>query len=135
MTRLSASKEDYLKAIHSLDPCGAGVRVTDIAEALSVTKASVSRAVTGLEEQGLAERFGKHRIGLTEEGRKYARLVKSRYETIRLYMVEVLHIHSKIAAKEACKLEHVLDDTSLHAMQLQLDESTDWKELAELAYA
>lgn len=135
MLRLSASREDYLKAIHSLDPMGAGVRVTDIAGSLAVTKANASRMVTKLEEQGLATRFSKQRVGLTEEGKSRARAAKSRYETIRLFLIEVLHMHGRAAAKEACKLEHVLDDASLAAMEYKLEESTDWKELAELAFA
>lgn len=135
MFRLSASMEDYLKTIHNLDPCGAGVRVTDIAESLGVTKASASRAVAGLVEAGYAERFGNRRVELTEAGRREARAVKSRYEVIRLFFVEVLHLHSKVAKREACKLEHTLSEASLYAMERMLDQTTDWKELAALAMA
>lgn len=135
MFRMTATREDYLKAIHTLDPVGAGTRVVDIAQALSITKASVSRMVGQLEKEGLVERFGKQRVGLTKAGRQQAREVKSRYEVARLYFLEVLGVDYKTAAEEACKLEHVLSDTSLAAMKTAVAQSDDWSELAQLVSA
>lgn len=125
MFRITASREDYLKAIHALDPVDAGTRVVDIAAALSVTKPSVSRMVGQLEKEGFVERFGKNRIGLTDVGRKQAREVKSRYEVIRLYFVEILQVGGKTAAEEACRLEHILGDKSLDAMKDAVGNSGD----------
>lgn len=130
---LTASKENYVKAIYKLDCYEAGVRITDIAEAMCVTKASTCRAVAQLEKLGLAERFGKHRVGLTEKGKQVAVTIENRFETIRLFLVEVLCLDGKIAAKEACKLEHMLSDSTLFAMSYRMYQDSDWPELAKLA--
>lgn len=135
MFRITASREDYLKTIDTLDPAGAGTRVVDIACALSVTKASVSRMVSQLEKEGFVERFGKSRVGLTKAGHRQARAVKSRYEVIRLYFIEILGLDAKTAAKEACALEHVLGDASLAALRSAVENSGDWAELARLVPA
>lgn len=132
MFRITASRENYLKAIYSLDPMGAGTRVADIASALSVSKASVSRMVSRLEKEGFAERFGKNRIGLTEEGRRRAREVKSHYEVIRLYLVEILRVDYKTANGDACALEHVLSGPTLAAMRQAVANSDDWATLAQM---
>lgn len=135
MFRITASREDYLKAIYTLDAMGAGTRVVDIAQALNVSKASVSRMVGLLEKEGFVERFGKSRVGLTEAGRRKAREVKSRYEVIRLYFVEILGVGGKTATDEACRLEHTLSDVSLAAMKHAVDANDDWAELAKLVSA
>lgn len=135
MFRLSASREDYLKTVYRLDAGGTGTRVKDVALALGVTMASTSRALKELEQNGFLYRVDKHLLALTDTGRRAARELKSRYEIIRLFFIEVLHVHCKTAAEEACKLEHTLSDTSVLAMQLLLDEKTDWAELADLVSA
>ena len=49
----SASSQDYLEAILALSPqAHVGVRSVDIAEALGVSRASVSRAMGVLREAG-----------------------------------------------------------------------------------
>ena len=52
MFRITASEEDYLRAIYTLDPMGAGVRMEDIAKALSVSKSTAQRIVERLEKSG-----------------------------------------------------------------------------------
>lgn len=135
MFRISVPEEDYLKAIYTLDPMGAGARIADIAKALAVTRAGALRAVAQLERKGLAERFGKGRAGLTEAGRRQARNVRSRYEVIRLYYVEILQVDFRTAAREATRLEHILSDASFAVMKTAVETNDDWGELAQLVCA
>lgn len=135
MFRITAPEEEYLKAIYTLDPLGAGTRVGEIAKALAVSRAGASRAMGRLEKAGLVERFGKSRIGLTDAGRRRAREVKSRYEIIRLYFVEILRVDFRTAAQEARRLEQALSEASLAAMADAVANSDDWGELAQLLSA
>lgn len=135
MFHLIPSQDECLKTLYTMDPCGAGLRVQDIVEALEVPAWGARCTLAQLHKQGLTESFGKSRLALTEAGVRRAREIKSRYEIIRLFLVEVLHIHCKIAATEAHKLDHSLNDTSVYAMQKLLEESTDWAMLAQLAPA
>lgn len=123
MLRISESKENYLKTIYALDPCGAGARVTDIAEALSVTKASASRAVSELEKDGYVDRSNKREVILSEKGLQKAREINNRYEIIRLFLLEILHINGKTSTQEACKLEHIVSDATLDAMRHFLEDA------------
>lgn len=135
MFRLSASKEECLRVIYTLDPMGAGTRPEDIAMVLNAPKASVNHTLNQLEQAGLVERFGKGRAALTAAGHQQASEVKSRYETIRLYFLENLQVDHKTAAAEARKLEHSLSDESLAAMRHAVAQNDDWAELAELLTA
>lgn len=61
--------------------------------------------------------------------------MRSNYEIIRLYFLEILQVDYKTAAKEARQLEHTLSDTSLAAMRYAVEHNDDWDELARLVSA
>jgi Mn-dependent DtxR family transcriptional regulator len=57
MDKLSVTLENYLEAIFELSgrEGGAGARLTDIAERLSVTKATANAAMASLAEKGMVK--------------------------------------------------------------------------------
>ena len=78
------SVEDYIEEIYvNYRKGNEGVRITDLAEAMSVTKASATDAVKKMKERGLVkhERYG--RIYITEEGLETAKRVYDRHVTDR----------------------------------------------------
>lgn len=105
---LSAAMQDYLEEILNLSLQMETVRVTDIAERLSLTKASVSQALAQLREQGLInqDRYGP--VELTERGRHYGQVVKRRHVVLRSFLTEVLGVDQKTAEKDACQMEHAV---------------------------
>lgn len=105
---LSAAMQDYLEEILNLSGRLETVRVTDIAERLNLTKASVSQALNQLREQGLInqDRYGP--VELTERGRYYGMVVKRRHEVLRSFLTEVLGVDHKTAEKDACRMEHAV---------------------------
>lgn len=106
----TASQEDYLEALHVLaDGCGA-VRSVDVAHRLGVSRASVSKALHGLRESGfvLQERYGT--VRLTDEGRRRASEVRSCHTMIRRFLIEILGLPEAIADRDACRMEHGLDE-------------------------
>ncbi len=117
MLGLTPSKENYLKTISALTRGCENTCVTDIAAQMQITKASVSRTVTELEALGLVRRFKGRRVGLTEEGKRQAGVVLSRFDVISAFFCRVLNISKETSVQEACKLEHLLSDASLEAMQ------------------
>ena len=56
-------------------------------------------------------------IKLTAKGKKTAKFICSKHQTIKQLFVEVLHIDEKIADKDACLIEHVISDESIKAMR------------------
>lgn len=115
-TRQTASMEDYLETIALLSEGNKAVKVTEISNALGVTKPSVTSALTRLSESGLVthERYGS--VELTPEGERIARDVYWRHETLRHFLVDILNVDPEIAAEDACKMEHSLSPTSLERL-------------------
>ena len=116
MNHLTPSKEHYIKAIHALSAREGSTRISDIADALSVSKASVCAAVDALQALRLIERDSEHRVLLTKEGRQKAVLLTDRFVLIRRFLVKVLHVRPKTAKEDACALEHVVSDETLLSM-------------------
>ena len=112
-TQQTASMEDYLEAIVMLSEGGKVVKVTEISNALGVKKPSVTSALTRLSELGLVthERYGS--VELTTEGERIAQDVYWRHKILRLFLVDILNVDPVVAEGDACRMEHVLSQTSL----------------------
>jgi len=120
MTKLSFTMENYLEAIYELSGDGTGVRVSDIAGRLGVTKASTNSAITTLSEMGLVANEKYKEIFLTPAGRELAELTANKHHVIEKFLLEVLHVKPSIAAEDACAIEHVISNDSIAAMQKYL---------------
>ncbi len=111
---LTSSMEDYLEVVLNLSEKVDVVRITDIANELNITKASVTQAIGTLKKMGLIiqDRYGP--VYLSSTGKEHAAKVRYRHRTLRTFLVEVLGVSYKIAEKDACLMEHVL---SPHTME------------------
>ena len=112
----SASMEDYLEAIALLSERDNEVRVTEISRTLGVKKPSVTSALTKLAQGGLIkhERYGQAK--LTTRGEKIAQDVFHRHETLRHFLTEILKVDPKVAANDACKMEHAVSPVTLEKL-------------------
>lgn len=117
MGKLSFTMENYLEAIYELSPDGSGVRVSDIAERLGVTKASTNSAICNLADKGLIIYEKYKEIYLTKEGLELAKSTSSKHYVIRKFFTEILDIDSSTADTDACAIEHVISTTSISAME------------------
>ena len=113
---LSAAMQNYLEEILNLSNQLRTVRVTDIAERLNLSKASVSQALSQLREQGLIiqDRYGP--VELTERGRYYGQVVKRRHEVLRSFLTEVLGLDHGIAERDACQMEHAVSSETIERL-------------------
>lgn len=103
--KFTPSIEDYLECIYQTNR-GQGVKSTDIASRLSVSKPSVHRAIVTLSEMGLVTQEKYSLIYLTEIGQKKAAEVNMKHEILSSFLQEVLGIDPEVAEEEACKMEH-----------------------------
>lgn len=121
---ITAAMEDYLETILSLMASGEGsVRVTDIAERLSIAKPSVTQALGVLKEMGLVEQERYGRVYLTTAGIKAARNVSQRHRLLRKFLVEVLGVDPATADKDACQMEHAVSPATMERLVTWL---RDW---------
>lgn len=111
--RLSPSMEDYLEAIHALVAQNRVARVRDIAEILGVTMPSVTGALKKLSKKGLVNYDPHEVITLTADGEKLAVKVSHSHRFIASFLTDILNIKSDIAEKNACRMEHTIDDIVL----------------------
>lgn len=111
LDELSAKMQMYLKAIHDIQTRKGAARVTDIALALDVTKASVTSALKTLSAAGLVNYARYNVTTLSEIGLSAAMELDRRYDVLRSFFVRVLGIDGDTANADACSLEHHLSAT------------------------
>jgi DtxR family Mn-dependent transcriptional regulator len=110
---LSESMEDYLEAIFHIEKEKRAARAKDIAQRLNVKAPSVTGALRVLAEKGLINYAPYDVITLTARGKRMAREVVLRHETLYGFFVKVLRIGPDEANDAACKMEHVISPTIL----------------------
>ncbi len=118
--KMTPSRENYLKAILELS-FEKGIRSIDIANALGVSKASVSNMMTVLVDEGYVIK-GKHgTITLTENGRCVAADIKRRYEMLKEFLHNILGVKAAIAEEDACRMEHLISSETAECISRQLE--------------
>lgn len=113
---LLESGEMYLETILILSRKRGFVRSVDISEHMGYSKPSVSRAV-GLLKSGQYITIDEDgHIHLTELGKKTAEKIMSRH-TVLTQMLVSLGVDPETASNDACKMEHVISDTTFEAIK------------------
>lgn len=110
MEKLSFSLEDYIEEIYNQVLKNGQAKVTAIADALGVRKASVTGALNVLSEKKLINYAPYSPITLTAQGEKIAKEVLKKHENLAEFFVEVLNIPRDEALEIACKMEHIVSD-------------------------
>ena len=111
MEKLSQPMEDYLKTIYLLqERSGKGVSTTAIAQAVSVTPASVTGMVKKLAEMKLARHARYQGVELTKAGQKIALEVVRHHRLLELFLIEALGYSWDEVHAEADHLEHVISE-------------------------
>ena len=116
------SAEDYLEQILILLEKKGYARSTDIAEALDVTKPSVSVAMKKLRENGYISMEKGGLISLTDKGYPIARRTYDRHLLLTEFFMS-LGVDEAIARKDACKIEHDISEESFRAIRSRLRQS------------
>ena len=113
MEKVSMSHEDYLEAIIMLGgTVDNSIRSVDIANQMSVSKASVNKAIGLLKERGLVDQPYYGDVTLTEEGWAYGKKVYKRHRYLTAFLSKTLGIPEDVAEDEACQMEHAISDES-----------------------
>lgn len=107
-TELSASLEDYLEAIFNLARDSGTARSKDIADALGVSRASVTGALRVLKKKGLANYKPYDYVTLTQAGEDAAAEIARKHDILKSFFVNVLGVEKDIAQRAACRAEHTL---------------------------
>jgi DtxR family Mn-dependent transcriptional regulator len=119
--KMTPSKENYLKVMLGLSN-EEGIRSTDIASALGISKASVSHMMNVLRDEGYITKEKYGAVTLTESGKNVAVNIKRRYELLKRFFHNVLGVEADIAAEDACRVEHLISPETAEHIDRKLNE-------------
>jgi DtxR family Mn-dependent transcriptional regulator len=119
---LSASVEDYLKAIYELESDGGAAGTNEIASALQIAPPSVSGMLRRLSSQGLVTHEPYKGVQLTREGRRAALKTIRRHRVIEAYLTQALGYPWDRVHDEAERLEHAASDELIDRMASAIGE-------------
>ena len=114
--KINESQENYLERILLLQREKGYARSVDIAEALGVTKPSVSHAMKMLRQHGYILMDDENLITLTPSGDEIAQTMAERHHSLaRIFMR--MGVPEKTAYEDACKIEHDISEESFEALR------------------
>jgi DtxR family Mn-dependent transcriptional regulator len=121
---MNISLEDYMRTIYALYEelpiKEEGIKSTDIATAMGVSKPSVSSMIRKLTELGFIEAEPYSRIHLTTIGLKEARRIMHKHRVIEVFLCDVLGFGKEEVHDEAHRLEHAFSDETLKRLDKHL---------------
>ena len=113
---LSNSQEEYLRAMYILKNTKNEIKVTDIANKLNKTKASVNNAINSLKQEGLVNYEPYGQIELTPSGEKIAQKIIEANDIVKLFLTEIIGVTDEPAENEAKLIKTVLSDETLNKL-------------------
>lgn len=111
---ISKALEEYLKTMYVIQIQNKEIRVTDIANQMNISKASVNKAINNLKENGLVyyETYGK--IELTEKGTDLAKKILEAYDISYVFFKDVIGLDVEASKREAEKLKLTMEDNTIN---------------------
>ena len=113
---ISKSLEEYLKTMYVLKKQNGNIRVTDIADKMNCTKASVNKALHSLKEYSLVNYEVYGTIELTTDGENLAKKILEAYDIVYLFLKEVLNLDDENSKLEAEKIKSVINDNTINSL-------------------
>ena len=113
---LTSAMEDYLEAVLMMQKRHGYVRCVDVAEHLGVKKPSVSRAVKELSKSEYIVKNTDGTLSLTDSGLQIATQIYEKHQFFTRQLIEA-GVPQDIAAQDACRLEHVISETSFQKLK------------------
>ncbi|MGH2604966.1 MAG: metal-dependent transcriptional regulator [Anaerolineales bacterium] len=110
MDRPGSEVQDYLKTIYLLRQREGRATTSAIAQALSVTPASVTGMVKRLAGRGLVRHVPYQGVALTGSGERIALEVVRHHRILELFLMESLGYSWDEVHEEADRLEHVISE-------------------------
>ena len=120
--KIHASGEDYLEAVLILQKKQGMVRSVDLARHMEVSKPSVSHAVKTLREGGFLAMDKDYCLHLTAIGRDVAEKIYERHQFFTEQLVAA-GVDRETAEQDACRIEHVISDTSFQKLKEKIRET------------
>lgn len=113
---ISKSLQEYLKTIYIIQKQGEQPKVTNIAEKMNCSKASVNKSLKLLTEEALIKYEAYGQIEMTEDGLKLAKKILEANDIVYLFLTEVLGEEKEIAEQEAKEVKMAMKDSTVNKL-------------------
>ena len=114
--KIQESAENYLETIFIINTRKGFCRSIDIANELGYSKPSVSIAMKNLRENGYIDVMGDGNILLLPPGLEIARKLYDRHTMLTDFLMRI-GVSPELASEDACRIEHVISDSSFAAVK------------------
>lgn len=114
--KIQESAENYLETILVLHSRKGSVRAIDIANEMNFSKPSVSVAMKNLRTGGYIKVNDDGNIVLLDKGLEIAEKIYERHTLISEWLTG-MGVDPKIAAEDACRIEHVISSETFDALK------------------
>lgn len=113
---ISKSLEEYLKTMYILKKQNDNIRVTDVANKMNCTKASVNKAIYNLKDNCLVNYESYGEIELTEKGEDLAKKILEKYDIVYAFLKDVLNLDKKEAEQQAEQIKLATNDNTINKL-------------------
>jgi DtxR family transcriptional regulator, Mn-dependent transcriptional regulator len=124
-SEMSATKEDYVRAIYILGQNDQDVGVMDIARRLKLSKSTVSERIKELIKEDLAASEPYSPVKLTKKGEMIGAKLTYKHRLVEVFLHRILKVPKNQVHLEAEKLEHALSDDVVKRLAKFLDYPTN----------
>lgn len=107
---ITSGLEDYLELIHNKISQNIEIKAIDIAHEFNISRSSVSEALSRLADMDFIIYEGRKGIKITQKGIKQAKKISNKHKILSDFFIKILGAEEALANKNACKIEHVIDD-------------------------
>jgi len=117
------SMEMYLETVYLLQQNNGHAHCAEVAKHLGVSKPSVTKAMKLLKSMDLITKEAYGPIVLTTKGMSVSENIYEQHQLITEFLVSSLALDVEEAARNACKIEHVISDKMFDSIKDYLAKS------------
>ena len=118
--KTTPAQENYIESIYLMSR-SKPVRASELAENLGVKRASVSKFISSLVNEGFVHHESHGDIILTDKGTELAKAIIRRDHCLTRLLVDVCGMPAEQAFSEVHRLEHVISDEVLIRLEILVD--------------
>ncbi len=122
--RVSATREDYVRAIYLLQEKGMQPGIIQIANRLNLSKSTVSERIKELTQDGLTTSKPYSTISLTKAGVALGKKMTYKHRLIEVFLHRTLKLPKELVHAEAERLEHAFSDEAIELLDIFLKHPT-----------
>ena len=122
--RVSATHEDYIRAIYILQEKGVEPGIIQIANRLNLSKSTVSERIKELTTAGLTISKPYSTVSLTKAGVALGKKMTYKHRLIEVFLHQTLKLPADKVHPEAERLEHAFSDETIELLAIFLKHPT-----------